>query len=77
MLSKVWPIESPDYRPPRSYFPPAMRRAAARALGAFVRALIGQGAAIGATSLNPRLLRDIGIEHPCRAKSVMQGGDVN
>ena len=72
MLSKVWPIDSPHYRAPRDYLPKALRRALSRAVAAFVHALIGQGTAIGATSLNPHLLKDIGIEHPCRARSVVQ-----
>ncbi|MEM7221573.1 MAG: hypothetical protein AAF495_01250 [Pseudomonadota bacterium] len=74
MLSKVWPVEEPAYKAPRAYFPTEMRRALARAGAAFVRAVIGQGAAIGAASLNSHLLRDIGIEHPCRARSRVQEG---
>lgn len=64
MLSKVWPIHSPRYRAPRAYVPPALRRALVRAVAGFIRAVIGHGTAIGASSLNRHLLRDIGIEHP-------------
>ena len=75
MLSKAWPIAEPEYRAPRAYFPAAMRRALARSIAALIRAVIGQGAVIGAASLDRHLLRDIGVEHPCQFKSVVQAGE--
>ena len=72
MLSKVWPVADPAYRAPSATFPPEMRRALTRAFGALIRAVIGQGPKVGAASLDRHLLRDIGIEHPCQVKSVVQ-----